>query len=80
MKEEAKGLDPFLSESDKIVINQVQDLFNEVDNKTEEFRKITNLHCPDNCGVCCDNAKVYTTAIEMLPLAAEMWKRNEADL
>lgn len=80
MEEIKRRIDLPLSENSKTVILQVEDLFREVDRKVEDFKKLTSIHCPDMCGICCARSKVSTTAIEMLPLALELWKNSEADL
>ena len=67
-------------ENREIVIAQVADLFEQVDREAEKFKSVTGIRCPDMCGICCEGSKVDTTSIEMLPLAAELWKTGEADM
>lgn len=69
-----------LSENSREVISRVRSLFSEVDGKVEELKALTGVHCPPMCGVCCEGLKVETTLIEMMPLAEELWKNNEADI
>ncbi len=68
-----------LPESDMIVIDQLAGLFREVGTRAEIFKEMTGVRCPDMCGRCCEK-EVETTALEMLPLAAELWSKNEADM
>ena len=65
--------------SSTVVIGQVKDLFLLIDKETERMKALTGINCPDMCGICCEKAEVETTAVEMLPLAAELWEKGEAD-
>ena len=69
-----------LNINDRRTITQLLNLFQKVDRKTEKFKKTTGIRCPDMCGVCCMKPGIETTAIEMLPLAVDLWSRNEADM
>lgn len=79
-KMENKDQDISLSDSSKVVIAQIKDLFSEVDKKVEELKSLTGACCPDMCGICCSGTKVESTAIEMMPLAQEIWRKNEAEM
>lgn len=52
-------------------------LYKKVENETRRFAQTSGIRCPKNCGICCATAKVETTALEMLPLAAELWSKNK---
>lgn len=69
-----------LSANSREVISRVCRLFSEVDGKVEELKNLTGVHCPPMCGICCGSLKVETTLIEMMPLAEDLWKKNEADI
>lgn len=80
MEDKCRQTDRCLSETDKIIVEQVKDVFREVDVKVEQLKALTGIHCPEMCGICCARSKVETTAIEMMPLAADLWEKNDADL
>lgn len=60
------------------VIEQVKDIFQQIDRQTTALRIATGLHCPPDCGRCCENPGVGTTGEEMIPLALELWQRGSA--
>ena len=68
-----------LPKRDRITIKQVFDLFLKVDEDSKRFKKMTGIYCPDMCGICCIEADVETTVIEMMPLAVELWENGEAE-
>ncbi|MBN2482793.1 MAG: YkgJ family cysteine cluster protein [Candidatus Omnitrophica bacterium] len=68
-----------LSIQDHRTIRQLLRLFHQVDKETIRFKRMTGIRCPDNCGACCMRPDVETTALEMLPLAVELWAQNTAD-
>ena len=80
MEEECKKPSRTASKNSQIVIEDLMELFGEVDRKVEELKALAGVHCPDMCGRCCLGTKVETTAIEMMPLARELWRKNEADM
>ncbi|MEJ2111633.1 MAG: hypothetical protein P8Z37_17335 [Acidobacteriota bacterium] len=70
----------FLGDMDLDAVDRVCGLFREVDATADRFRRFTHIRCPQGCGACCAGSLVETTAVEMLPLAVELWRRNEAEL
>ncbi len=60
------------------VIQQVKEIFAQIDRQTAVLQAATGLHCPTGCGRCCENPEVETTVLEMIPLALELWQRGEA--
>lgn len=47
----------------------------------EDFSKFQNnnsLSCPPDCGKCCFKADIYSTPIEMLPMALDLYARGMA--
>ena len=80
MEKAREGSGDILSANSREVISQVRHLFSEVDGQVEELKALTGVHCPPMCGICCEGLKVETTLIEMMPLAEELWRKNEADI
>jgi Fe-S-cluster containining protein len=60
------------------VIQQVKEIFAQIDRQTAVVQAATGLNCPAGCGRCCENPEVETTVLEMIPLALELWQRGEA--
>ncbi len=60
------------------VIQQVKEIFAQIDRQTAALQAATGLNCPASCGRCCENPEVETTVLEMIPLALELWQRGEA--
>jgi len=54
-------------------------LYQDLDNQMEVFRRKSKIKCFKGCGRCCENSFVETTVLEMIPLAAELWRRNRAE-
>ncbi|MDD3374728.1 MAG: YkgJ family cysteine cluster protein [Candidatus Omnitrophica bacterium] len=75
----SRKIDTLLPKTDKIVILQLLELFSKVDQRSSQLKNDSGIHCPDRCAQCCATAQVETTAIEMLPLAVELWRTNQAD-
>jgi Fe-S-cluster containining protein len=74
-----KEIRQYLSEKDRDTIDRVCELFGEVDDAADQFRILTRIKCPERCGECCTRSAVETTAIEMMPMALELWRNNEAE-
>lgn len=75
-----KNIQEYIGKRDIDAIDSVGALFREVDVAADRFRDLTGIHCPDRCGQCCCRSAVETTAVEMLPLALDLWRKNEAEL
>ena len=73
MKEILKNLHP----DEQNAIRALCRLYKKVENETARFAKLTGIHCPEKCGICCATAKVETTPLEMLPLAVELWSKDK---
>ncbi len=69
----------FLSENSRAIVTGIMELFSEVDARSAEFVAMTGISCPEKCGKCCASSAVETTAMEMMPLAEELWKKGEAE-
>ena len=74
-----KDLRRYLGVTDIDTIDRVAGLFTEVDRAAERFRRLTGIRCPESCGECCVGSRVETTAIEMMPLALELWSNGTAE-
>lgn len=73
MKKILKSLHP----DEQKAIRALCRLYKKVEGETRRFARTTGIRCPSNCGICCATAKVETTPLEMLPLAADLWSRNK---
>ena len=58
---------------------QLLRLYHSLDQAIARFQKSSGLRCLPGCGECCENPKVETTVLEMLPLAADLFQRREAE-
>ena len=58
---------------------KVLKIYREIDQKTARLQSAFGLRCPHLCGACCDNPEVEATVLETLPLAEEIYLRNELD-
>ncbi len=61
------------------LIEQVANFYEQINTQTTAFQTATGLECPSGCGKCCQNPEVESTPLEMLPLAAELLRRGEAN-
>jgi Fe-S-cluster containining protein len=55
------------------------ELFSRLEAETAAFAGTSGLRCPDGCGACCESPNVYTSAVELEPLAEELVARGEAE-
>lgn len=62
------------------LIDGVGSILAQIEADTVRFKLATGLRCPLGCGVCCRSPKICTTILEMLPAAAEILRRDEAEL
>lgn len=53
-------------------------IYHDLDTSMMRFRQKTGLNCIKGCGRCCENVYVETSVTEVLPLAAELLRRNTA--
>ncbi|MDI6687381.1 MAG: YkgJ family cysteine cluster protein [Desulfobacterales bacterium] len=60
-------------------INEILSIYSKIDVQVEAFRSAVKLHCLSGCGICCTSTKVEANAIELLPLAQELFHRGEAE-
>lgn len=59
--------------------NTTLEIFNNIDQQIVEFQAASGLSCPAGCGKCCENPQVETTVSEVIPLALELFKSNQAE-
>jgi Fe-S-cluster containining protein len=62
------------------MITQIVDVFSQIDQQVAAFQLATGLRCPNGCGSCCATNVVYTTPLEMMPMAHEILCHAEAQL
>jgi Fe-S-cluster containining protein len=70
---------PALPERTRQFISELQAVWAEIDRQTTAFQQSGGLSCPANCGRCCARHTVEVSMPEMLPLAADLWQRGEAE-
>jgi len=54
-------------------------LFWEVDRRSVRFQMKSKIKCSAGCGQCCESPQVEVTVLEMLPLALDLYHRQDAD-
>lgn len=60
-------------------IDDIQDLYAEIDGAVTAFKLATGLRCRPQCGQCCPGAPVTASVTEMLPAAAALLASGEID-
>lgn len=60
------------------ILTQISTIFAQIDQQVAAFQLATGLRCPNGCGSCCATTDVYTTPLEMVPMAHEILCRGEA--
>jgi uncharacterized protein len=61
-------------------LEEVLNIYQEVDRKILRFQEATGLKCPPGCGSCCESQEVEATVLEVLPLAIESFSAQQEDL
>jgi Fe-S-cluster containining protein len=73
----------FLGEEPRVTfdikVKALKSLFDELDREVRGFRRQVGLVCPERCGHCCENGRVETTELEMLPMAVDLVQNGEAE-
>ncbi|MCJ7771791.1 MAG: hypothetical protein MUP22_01515, partial [Desulfobacterales bacterium] len=54
-------------------VRSVFKIYEKLDNQIENFSRISGLSCPEACCICCENPNVEATALELLPMAQEIY-------
>jgi uncharacterized protein len=60
-------------------VAKVRSLFSQIDQCIVEFQLKTGLRCISGCGRCCPEGDVFTTVLEMLPVAHDILCQGAAD-
>jgi uncharacterized protein len=61
-------------------LEEVLNIYQEVDRRILSFQDATGLKCPPGCGSCCVSQEVEATVLEVLPLAFESFSAQQEDL
>jgi Fe-S-cluster containining protein len=62
------------------LLYKIMGVYAQIDQQVATFQLRTGLRCPNGCGICCPEAEVYASSIEMLPAANELLLRGESQL
>ena len=60
-------------------IRKVLFLYKEIDKKVDMFTRKSKLKCLSGCGKCCESPNVEATVLEMIPLALDLWEKDQAE-
>lgn len=66
-------------DSVNLAIKTVLDAYHDVDRQIAALCRITDLRCPEGCGLCCENRQVESTIPEVLPLAREIYMQSQEE-
>ena len=61
------------------LLDEIRQIYQEIDQQIAFFQKATDLHCPECCGSCCESQEVEATVTELLPLADEIFQSGRQD-
>jgi uncharacterized protein len=61
------------------IVSQVMALYADLDRQVAAFQLESGLRCLPQCGRCCPVAEIFTTVLEMLPLAGEILRLGAAE-
>ncbi len=62
-----------------ITVQQVEALFEKLDQEIASFQTRTQLHCAFGCGKCCFKPDIEATALEFLPFAHHLYHAGQAE-
>ncbi len=60
-------------------IRAIQKIFLLLEKEIARFQKLTRLVCASGCGQCCENPRVESTLLEMLPLGLHLHEEGRAE-
>lgn len=62
-------------------LQELRQLYSELESKIDNVKKITGLNCTKNCRVCCETPveNIEVSIFELLPLSIELWKTKKAE-
>jgi len=58
-------------------IDQIEEIYLQIDRQTTYFSAATGIRCRDGCGICCRSEKVEASVLEMLPLARALFRSGQ---
>ena len=61
------------------IIDEVESVFNELDDHLNRTAVQSGLNCPTFCGMCCRKSDIEASPIEFMPLAAWLYKTGKVD-
>ena len=61
------------------IIDEVEQVFRELDIHLKQTAVESGLNCPDFCGVCCRKPDIEATPLEFMPLAAWLYKTGKVN-
>jgi len=59
-------------------VNEVEAVFQKLDEEIAAFQSSTGMHCKFGCGKCCFKADIEATPLEFLPFALHLYKEGRA--
>lgn len=62
----------------KTLASEIMGKLNSIAEDFSTFQNNNTLACPPDCGKCCFKADIYSTPIEMLPMALDLYERGIA--
>jgi hypothetical protein len=63
---------------DASAVGRLLNVYEEISRQTAALKAMTELCCPPGCGACCSAPEAEATELEMLPVARELCRRQEA--
>lgn len=60
-------------------VNEVQAVFQKLDEEIAAFQSSTGIHCKFGCGKCCFKPDIEATPLEFLPFALHLYKTGRAE-
>jgi len=61
------------------IIEEVERVFEELDNHLKVTSQQSGLKCPDFCSMCCKKPDIEASPLEFMPLAAWLYKTGEVN-
>jgi uncharacterized protein len=62
------------------IYNDILSVYKNFDEAAALFQSSTFMRCPSGCSICCIEGDVEATALELLPLAAEIYSRRQEEV
>jgi Fe-S-cluster containining protein len=60
-------------------VEEVKQVFKELDEQIEKFQTATGLHCKFGCGKCCFKSDIEATVLEFIPFAFHLYHTEQAE-